>query len=130
FTDAYLKQVDKVCFQHSNAWGAMPNYYVGADVKKADGRMAQASKRFSAFVTDFEAVKAPKKWRAFRSAAVGDLKTIDNAAVAFSAALTTKTSTATFSSGLTTFANKIDAADKRATKRFNKQSLFRCGSDF
>jgi len=130
FTDAYLKKVDKVCFRHSNAWAAMPNYYVGTDVKKADGRMNQATKQFSSFVTDFKAVKAPKKWRAFRSASVADLQTVDTAALAFSATLTPKTSNAAFIAQIKSFNTKALAADKRATKRFNKHDLFRCGSDF
>jgi hypothetical protein len=130
YTDAYLKQVDKVCFQHSNAWAAMPNYYVGASAKKADARMADATKQFSAFVADFKAVDAPKKWRSFRSASVADLRTIDSAASQFSATLTPNSSNAAMVAGINSFNAKARAADKRAAKRFNKQNLFRCGSDF
>jgi hypothetical protein len=130
FTDAYLKQVDKVCFNHSNAWAAMPNYYVGTSVKTADGRMNDASKHFSGFVADFKAVDAPKQWRAFRAATVADLKTIDTAATQFSATLTPKTSNAAFVAQIKTFNAKVTTADKRTTKRFDKQNLFRCGSQF
>jgi hypothetical protein len=130
YTDAYLKQVDKVCFQHSNAWAAMPNYYVGTSAKKADARMAQATKQFSAFVADFKAVDAPKKWRSFRSASVADLQTVDSAAKQFSATLTPSSSDAAVVAGINSFNAKARAADKRTAKRFDEQNLFRCGSDF
>jgi hypothetical protein len=130
FTDAYLKQVDKVCFQHSNAWASMPNYYVGTSSKTADARMTNATKRFSAFVTDFKAVDAPKKWRSFRSASVADLQTIETAANQFSATLTPSSGSAALVAGMDRFDAKIKPAEKRSNKRFNEQNLFRCGSQF
>jgi hypothetical protein len=130
FTDAYLRKVDRVCAHHSNVWGAMPNYYVGTSAKKADARIAQASKQLSAFVTDFKAVKAPKKWRAYRAAAVGDLQTIDAAAVHLSGVLTPKTSNASLIAAATSFNSTARAADRRANKRFDREGLYRCGSGF
>jgi hypothetical protein len=130
FTDAYLRKVDRVCAHHSNVWAAMPNYYVGGSAPKADARIARASKQFSAFVTDFKAVKAPKKWQAYRAAAVADLQSIDSAAVHLSGVLTPKTSNASLIAAATSFNTAARAADKRSTKRFDREGLYRCGSGF
>jgi hypothetical protein len=130
FTDAYLKQVDKVCFHHSNAWAAIPSAGTGLEMKKVDARVNAVDKRFSAFVTDFKAVKAPKKWRKFRAASVADLETMSAAFSQWSATITPKTSL----TGFIAAANVVDAnghpAEKRANKRFAEESLFRCGSQF
>ena len=130
FTDGYLKQVDKVCFEHSNAWAAMPNYDLGTSSKKADARISRASTQFSAFVTDFKAVDAPKKWRSFRSASVADLETIEGSISHFSATLTPKASNAALIAGIDGFNAKARPADRRANKRFDGEGLFRCGSQF
>jgi hypothetical protein len=130
FTDPYLKQVDKVCFQHSNAWAAMPNYDMGTSSKKADARIAQASTQFSAFVADFKAVDAPKKWRSFRSASLADLKTVESSLSHFSATLSPKASSAALLAGFDGFNAQARPADTRANKRFDGEGLFRCGSQF
>lgn len=130
FTSAYLRKVDRVCTHHSNVWGAMPNYYVGTSAKLADSRIGEASRKFSAFVADFKAVKAPKRWRAYRAASLADLKTIDAAAVQLSGRLTPTTSNASLIAAATTFDSTARAADKRASKRFDGKGLYRCGSGF
>jgi hypothetical protein len=130
FTDAYLKQVDKVCFHRSNAWAAIPSSGVGLDMKKVDARMNAVSKQFSGFVADFKAVKAPKKWRKFRAASVADLETVSAGFTQVSATLTPNTSFAGFIAAANALETKAHPADKRADKRFNAQNLFRCGSQF
>jgi hypothetical protein len=130
FTDPYLKQVDKVCFENSNAWAAMPNFEVGVDMKKADRRMSQVAKRYPAFVADFKAVKAPKKWREFRAASVADLQTEAAGYAQVSAALTPNTTVTQFAAISKAFDAKAKSAMKRSDERFAKQGLFRCGSQF
>jgi hypothetical protein len=130
FTDAYLKQVDKVCFHRSNAWAAIPSSGAGLNMKRVDARMNEVTKQFSGFVADFKAVKAPKKWRKFRAASVADLETVSAGFTQVSATLTPKTSLAGFVAAANALETKAHPADKRADKRFNAQNLFRCGSQF
>lgn len=131
FTDPYLKSVDKVCFQHSNAWAAMPNFEVGvADLRKADSRLSQVAKRFPVFVADFKAVKAPKQWREFRTASIADMRTMQPAYAQLSADVTPNTSAAGLVAAVDRFNANAKPAGKRADKRFNEQGLFRCGSQF
>ena len=80
FTDAYLKQVDKVCIHHSQRLGRHTRAPDGGawTCKKVDARIEQGRPSGSrGFVADFKAVKAPKKWRAFqRARRVADLETV------------------------------------------------------
>ena len=73
FTDAYLKSVDKVCVQNSNRMNAIPNYYPRGNVKKLDTRLTTYDRAYQDFIAGFGSVKAPKKWKAFKSAAAKDL---------------------------------------------------------
>ena len=130
FTSAYLRSVDRVCSHHSNVWSAMPNYYVGGSSKKANSRLDEATTKFSGFVTDFKAVKAPKRWQAFRKASIADLTTIDSAATRFSATITPTSSDASVVAAINAFNADARAADKRANKRFDSKGLYRCGSGF
>jgi hypothetical protein len=129
FTDTYLKKVDAVCVQHSNAWAAIPNYYLQGG-KKSDARIATVSRQFAAFAGDFAAVKAPKQWRSFRAASVADLKSAKAELARFSATVTPKTNVAGLAADIKTFNAKAKPIAKRANRRFDKQGLFRCGSSF
>jgi hypothetical protein len=130
FTDAYLKQVDKVCFAHSNAWGRIPSAGSGLEMKKIDTRLNRVTERFSLYVDDFKAIKAPKKWRKFRAASVADLETVSSAFAHASATVTPKTSLFGFVAAARTLNSSGRPAEKRANERFAGQSLFRCGSQF
>ena len=73
FTDAYLKSVDKVCVQNSNRMNAIPNYYPRGNVKKLDTRLSTYDRAYQDFIAGFGSVKAPTKWKAFKTAAAKDL---------------------------------------------------------
>ena len=74
FKDAYLRKVNGVCTRHSNAFVGDP------ELTRRRGQHARVQRRgrharhpgWNRFEADFKAVKAPKKWRAFKSATVAD----------------------------------------------------------
>jgi hypothetical protein len=129
FTDAYLKSVDQVCFHHSNAWGRIPSAGTGLEMKKVDARLTDNAKEFPAFVADFKAVKAPKKWREFRTASLADLETVSASYTRAAATMTPKSDLAGLVAAVNVLKTGLPAA-KHANKRFDEQSLFRCGSQF
>ena len=131
FTDAYLRKVDKVCVQHGNQVAAIPNFwYDGTNAKQIDARLATFDRAVQGFAADFAAVKAPKKWAAFKRSAVADLRVLRGQTSHFSAAVTPSSSKA----GVIAAANRYDAAltpiGKRFNHRFDAQGLYRCGSAF
>jgi hypothetical protein len=128
YTDAYLRKLDSVCVHHSNKLAAIPNYYGGGSVKKADARLTSYNAAFSAFADDFAAVKAPKKWQAFKAASVSDLAAGEAVIARFSSAVSPKASM----TSVVAAQARYDADSAKVAKRFNHradgQGLFRCGS--
>jgi hypothetical protein len=130
FTSAYLRKADAVCVHHSNLVAAVPGYYTGANVKKLDTRLATYDRAAGRFVGKFKAVKAPKRWRAYDTAAVADLTAIDAAISRFSAAVTPKSSVASVVAAERQYRVVVNPVQKRMNRRFGREGLFRCGSDF
>jgi hypothetical protein len=130
FTDAYLKKVDAVCVQHSNKMAAIPNFYGDGSVKGADARVTSYDRAVQGFMRDFNAVKAPKKWRSFKTATARDLAAVELALAQFATAVTPKSSVASVLAAETRYRADVKGPGKRFDKRVNGQGLFRCGSDF
>jgi hypothetical protein len=128
FTDAYLKSVDAVCVNGGNKLAAIPNYYVQGSIKKFDARAAAYTAGAGAFIADFKAVKAPKKWRSFRSAQLKDLNAIHGALTHLSASVTPNMSRPAAVSALGVYAKEVKQVGKGLDRRFDAQGLFRCGS--
>jgi hypothetical protein len=130
FTSSYLRAVDKVCVQHSNDFHAISNYYLTTTGRKADRRIAAASTALTDFAQAFGAVKAPKKWTAFRSAALADLNVMASAGRTLSGTITAKSSQASTAAAAAAFNAKVLPVEKRSDKRFDSRGLLRCGSQF
>jgi hypothetical protein len=130
FTSSYLRAVDKVCVQHSNDFHAISNYYLTTTGRKADRRIAAASAALTDFAHAFGAVKAPKKWTAFRSAALADLNVMASAGRTLSGTITAKSSQASTAAAAAAFNAKVLPVEKRSDKRFDSRGLLRCGSQF
>jgi hypothetical protein len=130
FTDAYLRKVDKVCVTYSNRVGSLPNYWSNGDVKAFDGRVTSVDHKLQAFMADFNAIKAPKKWQAFRSASAHDLAAVEVQAGRLATTLKPGMSVAAASAASDRFATAARPANKRMNHRFDAQGLFRCGSAF
>jgi hypothetical protein len=129
FTDPYLKNVDAVCVQDANKVHTIPNYYV-ENMKMLDTRAAAYTAGAAAFVADFKAVKAPKKWRTFRSKQLADLTAIHAALADFSGAVTAHSSRAVAVDAIVAYSKAIQGVGKGLDRRFDAQGLFRCGSGF
>ena len=74
FKDAYLRRVNGVCTRHGKAFAGIPNSD-GSVNNLARGSAASSptfNARWARWSSDFKAVKAPKKWRAFKRATVAD----------------------------------------------------------
>jgi hypothetical protein len=130
FTDAYLKQVDAVCVQNSNRVAAIPNFYSQGDAKKVDARLTTFDREIQGFIADFNAIKAPKKWRSFKAATAKDYAQGELAVAAFASAVTPKSSGQQMLAAQTRYRTDTKAISNRADKRFDAQGLFRCGSQF
>jgi hypothetical protein len=129
FTSSYLKAVDKVCRRHSNAMAMVPGYYATSP-GKADARLAAYETRGSRFVADLKAVKAPKKWQAFRAASVADMGTIVAAMGRLSTTVSASASGSTVVAGIRSYRQTVTPVSKRANRRFEARGLHRCGSQF
>jgi hypothetical protein len=130
FTDKYLKTVDKVCVQHSNKIAALPNYYTRGDVAKQNTRVAAYDRGVQNFMRDFNAIKAPKKWAAFKRGSAKDLAAIELEIAKYSASVTPSSSVASVLAGEAAYRTAVEPTGKRLEHRFDSQGLFRCGSAF
>jgi hypothetical protein len=130
FTDAYLKSVDKVCVQNSNRMNAIPNYYPRGNVKKLDTRLSTYDRAYQDFIAGFGSVKASKKWKAFKTAAVKDLAAGEVVVAQYAAKIKPSTSFGDALAAEGTFQTAIAPISKRLNHRFDSQGLFRCGSAF
>ena len=127
FTDPYLRKVDAVCVHHSNRWTAIPHYWIHSG-KMLDPRLSRVDREWAAFTADFKAVKAPKKWSAFHTAAVADLKSQGAKIHTVSAAVTPKSTLAAQVAAFGSFDKTWSPAAKRDNHRIDGKGLFRCGS--
>jgi hypothetical protein len=130
FTDAYLKKVDKVCVTYSNAFGALPNYYVKTDVKAFDTRVTAVDRKLQGYMAAFSSIKAPKKWKAFKTASARDMATVELQMAHLATALTPSTTIASASAAQYRFNAAAGPANKRMNHRFDAKGLYRCGSAF
>jgi hypothetical protein len=130
FTDSYLRKVDAVCVHHSNLVGAIPNYYSGGSVTKMDARLNRVDHQLQAFVADFNAIKAPKKWHAFSNAAAKDLASIEREVGRYAATVKPSSSVASVIAAEAHYRTAAKPAGKSLNHRMDSHGLFRCGSAF
>jgi hypothetical protein len=129
FTDTYLRKVDAVCARNSHRLAAIPGYYIQAP-GQLNGRAAEFSRGYSSWVSEFKAVKAPKRWAKFRTASSADLATIAAAGERLSAAVGPNSSPADSRTAVARFNSVARPAEKRSDRRFGAEGLLRCGSQF
>ena len=130
FTDAYLKKVDAVCVKHSNKIATIPNFYGSDSVKDVDTRLSTYNGAVQDFRIEWDAVKTPKKWRAFESRAGKDLAKVEFEIATFATAVTPKSSAREVLAAQTRYRKAVTAPAKRLNRTFASQGLFRCGADF
>jgi hypothetical protein len=130
FTSSYLRAVDKACWQHGNALHAIPDFYGGGSMRRADRRVSRYLARYQAFVADFRAVKAPKKYAAFKAASLNDLAAGGAVMASFSSTVTPSASVAAVVAAERRYKAMARPIEKRFNRRFDAQGLYRCGSQF
>jgi hypothetical protein len=130
FTSAYLRKADAVCVEHSNVLARVPNFYGGGSMRKADARLTTVDKGVARFIHDFRAVKAPKRWKAYHAAALADLAAFDGILSRYAGAVTPSTSLVSLLAAERHYKAAARPVSKRLNQRFDRQGLFRCGSDF
>jgi hypothetical protein len=128
FTSAYLRHVNGVCTRYSNSFASVPNIQA-TSASEVGGVFTEFNRRWPKFAADFKAIKAPKKWRAFKRATVAD-----NAAMAaylsdVSTFLGRRPSVSRIQAAETRFGSRNDALTKRYNKRMDAQHLTLCGSE-
>ena len=129
FTDTYLRKVDAVCARNSHRLASIPGYYFQTP-GQLDGRVAEFSRGYSSWASEFKAVKAPKRWTKFHKASSADLATIATAGERRSAAVGPKSSQAETRAAVARFNSVARPAEKRSDRRFGAEGLLRCGSQF
>jgi hypothetical protein len=130
FTSAYLRNADAVCVQHSNVLARVPNFYGGGSMKKADARLTVVDNGVSRFIRDFRAIDAPKRWKAYHAAALADLAVFDGIMSRYAAAVTPSTSVVSLLGFERQYKGAARPVAKRINQRFDREGLYRCGSDF
>jgi hypothetical protein len=135
FTDAYLKKVDATCVHHGNVLAAIPTGFSNATSvsgvqKDLDARLNRFDRDVRTFISDFNGIKAPKRWAAFKRASVADLNVIAAGTSQVSASLTAKSGPAAMLAAGRRFEGATTATNKQLNERFDREGLFRCGSQF
>jgi hypothetical protein len=130
FTSSYLRAVDKVCWQHGNVMHAIPSFSGDASVRRADRYMDRYHARFQDFVADFRSVKAPKRYAAFKAAALDDLAAGGALMTRFKDSVTPSSTAVSLVAPLQHYRAEARPIEKRFDRRFDAQGLYRCGSQF
>jgi hypothetical protein len=130
FTSSYLRDVDRICWQHGNALHAIPDVYGGGSVRRADRRLSRYVTRYQDFVAAFRSVKAPKRYAGFRAASLDDLAAGGAIMASFSSSLTPSTGVAALIASEARFKTEARPVQKRVNSRFDAHGLYRCGSQF
>ena len=133
FTDAYLREVNGVCTRSRKAFAAIPNY----ETAQRDEPAARSppwspsdDRRWGLYAADFKAVKAPKKWRAFKSATVADNAASRRLRVEHAPPTSAPTRASAGAVGDRSVRDRRSSrSDKRYNKRMDAQHLLLCGSE-
>jgi hypothetical protein len=130
FTDPYLRKVNGVCTRHGNAFTAVPNSHGDArSTREVGTALATLNTRWPRFAADFKAVKAPKKWRAFKRATVADNAFVAAWLADVAAYLGPNPSISRIRAAVTRFDPKLKGLGERYNKRMDAQHLTLCGSE-
>jgi hypothetical protein len=130
FKDAYLRRVNGVCTRNGKAFATIPNADGSIETLREVGTIfSQLDTRWAKWAADFKAIKAPKKWRAFKSATVADNAAMATWLSGLADYLGPKPSLSRLRSALPRFDNpSLDARGKRFNKRMDSKHLTLCGS--
>ena len=124
FTSAYLREVDAVCAKHSSALNAIQHWTYNP---RRFATMAKSRNRvFTRFVAAFGAVKAPAKFRSFKSAVAADLATMSSAYPGLVTSIGAKPTTAQVLAGIDRYSGRFNPAAKRYRASVKAERLQLC----
>jgi hypothetical protein len=124
FTSSYLREVNAVCAKYANQLWSVPTPQSGDAGQYTD----RAAGRWGRFSSSFKGVKTPKKWRAFRRAAVRDHAAAGAVMADWSAFLGSKPSTSRAAAAEKRFGPRLDAIGARYDRRMDAEHVLSCGS--
>jgi hypothetical protein len=130
FTSTYLRAVDKVCVSAGGRMHALPDYYGGGSVRRADRRVSRYHAAYLDFLAAFKGVEAPKGFAAFRSASIADMTAGAAAMATYSRSVGPKTSVPAVLAAERRYKTATRPIGKRFDRRADSHGLFRCGSQF
>jgi hypothetical protein len=125
FKVAYLREVNQVCAKYSSALWALPDAESRRDVSEL---VTTWRTKFGRFAGDFNAVKAPKKWRGFERASVRDLRAAQGIYGEASAYLGANPSIARIIGASDRFDSRLNAIERRFNRRMDDEHVLSCGS--
>jgi hypothetical protein len=128
FTDKYLARVNETCGQSSVAFNAIQ--YTPSNPQDYAASLSARERVWTRFQADFNAIDAPKKWRAFKRASVRGNAAIGAVLADWSAYLGSKPSRARVASGVDRFGDRMKAANRSHNRRMDRERLTSCGSEF
>jgi hypothetical protein len=126
FKDPYLRQINQVCGKSTSALWAMPDPDTG---REASAYITTGRGKWRRFERDFKAVKAPKKWRSFRQAAVRDHAAAAGIYADLDAYLGANPSAIRIVTGLVRYAPRLDDVARGYNRRMDDEHVLSCGSD-
>jgi hypothetical protein len=131
FKDAYLRRVNGVCTRNGKAFARIPNMGgTTGSLREAGALVSSIDTRWAKWAADFKAIKAPKKWRAFKSATVADNAALAAYFSSFAAYVGPNPSVSRARSALVKFEpTSIAARERRYRKRMDAHHLTLCGSE-
>jgi hypothetical protein len=124
--DPYLEKINAVCAEHYGPIIAVP------DIDEENGPTAEEfveemRMRHDALHADFKAVKAPKRWRAFRAAAVRDHAAHSALLADWDAYLGSKPSRLRLARSVIRFAPREHKLVRRNALRMDRRHVVSCG---
>ena len=124
FTSAYLREVDAVCAKHSSAMNGIQHWTSdpGRFVSMVKGR----NRVLASFAGSFGAIKAPARWRSFRTATSADLAALSGAYGSLLVHLGPNPTAARVVSGISQFNTRFKPVAKRYRARVKAERLALC----
>jgi hypothetical protein len=125
FTSRYLRQVNNLC---SRSTGAQLNNPPASTLAQAPGTVKRDRAILARFAADFRSIKAPARFKAFRTATLADLAVTQSAWTGLVRAIGAHPKPAALLTAAVAAEKKAGPAGKRLDARMSKQHLLSCAN--
>jgi hypothetical protein len=126
FTSAYLKQIDRTCSRVQSKLWAMPD---PENLAQFTTFLTNGRNHWRKFEGQFKAIKAPKKYRALRSATIADNAAATAILTEWIAVLGPKPTLSRLLTSADRFLPRWDALGKRYNRRMDDEHVLGCGTN-